>query len=85
MKYALVLASTLSRVDWHCYLLVDTPQQIANLNCYQPTVIKLSKDLFPGTVDPTPVIKPSCATGNTSEFRMVAITNLNLSGTFNLS
>lgn len=85
MKYALVLASDLNKRDWVCYLIADSTAAIKNLNCYNPTVVKLPKSSYPGTVDPSPVFKQSCVTGNNAEFRIVSLQNLNLTGAFNLA
>lgn len=85
MKYALVLASDLKKRDWICYLIVNSLSEIDNLNCYQAGFIKLPKAQYHGTADPNPVYKKSCATGNRSEFRIVTIQNLRMSGDFNLA
>lgn len=85
MKYALVLASTLTKQDWHCYAIADSLNDLQQLNCYDTKVVKLPKSQFPGEIDETPVYVQSCQTGNNSEFRVVEISDINLTGTFNLS
>lgn len=84
MKYALVLISDLKRKDWICYQLADSDTEIENSNCFNPTVIKLPKSNYPGT-PVSQLKKVSCETGNTSSFAIVQISNINLSGKFNLA
>lgn len=78
MKHALVLASDLYKKDWICYAIGDSVAALRELNCYDPTTIKLPKSQYPGDIDNTPLQKPSCSTGHISEFRIVSFFNLNL-------
>ncbi|WP_035643512.1 hypothetical protein [Flavobacterium sp. ASV13] len=84
MKYALVLSSDISKRDWICYIIAESIQEIQNLQCFNPNIIKLPKTQYPGVINPTTIRKQSCVTGNTSEFKIVNISNLNLKGNFNL-
>ena len=85
MKHALVLASDLSKKDWICYAIAADKAALRDLNCYNPATLKLPKSQYPGDVDNLPLKKPSCSTGNVSEFRIVSFSNPNLKETFNLA
>ena len=83
-KFTLVLASDLRKRDWICHAVSDNPNTIQNMDCIPPGVIVLPKSQYPGTIDPTPVYKPSCMTGIMGEFRFVTIDFSGLETKFNL-
>ncbi len=84
MKFALVLASDLQKKDWICYAIGSSRTEIENLRCYPASVIKIPKITFPGSVVLPSIEKENCETGFLTEFAIVRIENLQLTGKFNI-